>query len=559
MNRISKRAAAVVALVTASVLSSANAQPAVYGAIGEKWTQLGREHGPLGPAVTDEADAAHGGRFNRFQNGYIYWHPTIGAFGVWGAIGQKYVALGEAGFGYPITDESATPDGRGRFNHFRAVHVPGAPEASIYWTPETGAQGIWGHIRAKWLQTGWETGPLKYPVSDEVDSGHGGKASHFEGGSIFWHATTGAHIVWGEIGQRYAALGGTSFGYPLTDEEVTPDGRGRFNHFRAVHVPGAEDASIYWTPETGAHGVWGAIRRKWAELGWERGPLGYPVASEEDAAHGGRVGRFQAGAVYWHPHTGAFGVWGEIHRAYAESGGPAGRLGYPVSDEYGEGVFRRSNFQHGYIRWHAGGGAEVVVPTSGLTLRFHEIFCVEEVNEESASEEPYVILTVVDLREPLSGVPALPNVTMRRYGVWENFDGGDSVVDTGAAFWGPDGNGQDLASPGELAVVVSLLENDNADPGGYTELARLAATTALAGSIGQRDPVVRARQVADAVRNAFNGIDLPIPFALDDDHVATELFLLDAADLSLAGTRDRMISVRNSEGVYNLTIRLERY
>jgi uncharacterized protein with LGFP repeats len=534
----------------------------VYGAIGDKWTQLGREGGPLGAAVTSEADSPHGGRFNQFQHGYIYWHPHTGAFGVWGAIGVKYQEVGAAQYGYPITDESGTPDGRGRYNHFRTLQLPGAPEASIYWTPETGAHSIVGAIRQKWAEMGWEGSPLRYPVSDEMDAGHGGRATHFEGGSIFWHPATGPHVVWGEIGRLYAELGSTNFGYPITDELQTPNGRGRFNHFRPVHVPGGTDASIYWTPETGAHALWGAIREKWAALGWEAGPLGFPVSSEGDSPRGGRVSRFEAGAIYWHPQVGAFGVWGEIGRRYHELGGVDSALGFPVSDEYQEGVFRRSDFQGGFIRWSADSGPDVFINTRGLSLRFHSIRCVEEVNEESAAEEPYVILTIVDLRSPLPQVPALPNVMVRRYGVWEHFDGGDVVVDSGPPFWGPDGAGQDLGNPTDLAIIVSLVENDNAEPGAYDELARLSATSALAGSIGQTNPGVRAVQVANAIRNAFDGIDLPVapfPFELDDDHVETQLLLLDASDLTMTGRRDRTISIRNGQGSYDLTIRIERF
>ena len=79
-------------------------------------------------------------------------------------------------------------------------------------------------------------------------------------------------------------------GYPTTDETGCPDGVGRFNHF--------EHGSIYWTPETGAHEVHGAIRDKWAELGWERSKLRYPVTDEHDIP-GGRASNFQGGEIQW--------------------------------------------------------------------------------------------------------------------------------------------------------------------------------------------------------------------------------------------------------------------
>jgi hypothetical protein len=96
------------------------------------------------------------------------------------------------------------------------------------------------------------------------------------------------------------ALGGaTSFlGEPLTDELTTPDGVGRFNHFQG--------GSVYWTPTTGAHEVHGAIAAKWASLGFERSFLGYPTSDESDlGVNGGRFSNFQKGQIAWSPTSGA--------------------------------------------------------------------------------------------------------------------------------------------------------------------------------------------------------------------------------------------------------------
>jgi len=46
----------------------------------------------------------------------------------------------------------------------------------------------------------------------------------------------------------------------------TADDRGRCRDF--------EHGPIYWTPQTGAREVHGAIRDKWASMGWERSRLG---------------------------------------------------------------------------------------------------------------------------------------------------------------------------------------------------------------------------------------------------------------------------------------------
>lgn len=166
---------------------------AVYGLIGNKYGALGNQNGPLGAALTDEANAPHGGRFNVFKNGYIYWRPDIGAFAVWGSIGAKWDQLGRVAYGYPITDETKTPDQRGRFNHFRAVHLPNKPESSIYWTPQTGAVAIYGVIRQKWAAEGWERGRMGYPTRDEVADGPFRRSS-FERGFIRWSLAGGPEV-----------------------------------------------------------------------------------------------------------------------------------------------------------------------------------------------------------------------------------------------------------------------------------------------------------------------------------------------------------------------------
>jgi len=85
--------------------------------------------------------------------------------------------------GYPVTDETGTPDGVGRFNGFQG--------GAVYWTPRTGAHEVHGAILSTWASLGWERSALGYPVSDEFVVA-GGRQSNFERGSISWTAATGA-------------------------------------------------------------------------------------------------------------------------------------------------------------------------------------------------------------------------------------------------------------------------------------------------------------------------------------------------------------------------------
>lgn len=204
--------------------------------IQQKYDQMG------GRAFFGDLVGKEEGRIWTFSNGScVAYNERAGvAFEIHGLIYVKWVALGGLNWGVPCSDELPTPDGVGRFNHFNDN------TASIYWTPGTGANAIFGAIRAKWAAMGWERSAL---------------------------------------------------GYPTTDELPTPDGVGRFNHF-------SRSGSIYWTPQTGAQAVYGAIRQRWEALGWERSYLGYPTSDETDFPEGGRANEFQNGGIYWWPDTG---------------------------------------------------------------------------------------------------------------------------------------------------------------------------------------------------------------------------------------------------------------
>ncbi|XMG35186.1 trypsin-like serine protease [Amycolatopsis bartoniae] len=317
-----------------------------------RYLDLGGPSSFLGNAIGSEFAAA-GGTGQNYEHGAIYYSAATGAHIVQDQILAKYLAIGgPAAIGFPVTDQNTTPDGIGRYNHFGFTDPAG--DASIYWTPTTGAHEINGAIRGKWAALGWETG-LGYPTTDETAvtgiDGSAGRYNDFslaDTASIYWSTNSGAHEIRGDIRKKWLALGGApKLNFPSTDESITPDGIGRYNHFN--HPDGA---SVYWTPSTGAHEIQGAIRTKWAAMGWETGP-GYPTTDESITPD--TIGRYNhftnSTSIYWSPSSGVHSVAGTIRDRWASLGWEAGRLGYPTSDEYSITGGRRSDFQHGYITW----------------------------------------------------------------------------------------------------------------------------------------------------------------------------------------------------------------
>lgn len=161
----------------------------VFGSICEKFTQLYGQIGVLGVPAGDAKPAGiPGWVFQEFANGRVYWSPETGAHEVHGGIYAHYgtLRLETGDLGPPLSDETGTPDGRGRFNAFE--------KGSIYWTPETLGYGIWGGVRDEWARLGYERGWLGYPTSDTLLNGvlcPGSRSNFFEHGEIEWCESDG--------------------------------------------------------------------------------------------------------------------------------------------------------------------------------------------------------------------------------------------------------------------------------------------------------------------------------------------------------------------------------
>ena len=203
-------------------------------AISDKYTELGGANSVLGNPTSPEAGCAdEEGRYRHYEHGSIFWHRLTGAHEVHGLIHAKWLQLrAERGFlGYPRTDELPSGGGaKGRYNLFK----PGS--AIIYKDGATEAFETHGAIRSKFGELGWEAGFLGFPTTDETKTPDGkGRFNHFDGGSIYWKRTISAHEVHGLIRQYWSDHGwetNPELGYPISDETPTyPGSPHRFSDF----------------------------------------------------------------------------------------------------------------------------------------------------------------------------------------------------------------------------------------------------------------------------------------------------------------------------------------
>lgn len=146
---------------------------------------------------------------------------------------------------------------------------------TMIFDPIYGTFEVHGSILAKYKELGFTSSALGFPRSDESDTNYvGGKYNLFKNGIILWKPETGAKAVYGEIYRKYNSMSRENgfLKFPVTDELVCPDGRGRYNHF--------ENGSIYWSPKTGAQVVRKEMMEEWAKTGYEKGKYGYPIGGD---------------------------------------------------------------------------------------------------------------------------------------------------------------------------------------------------------------------------------------------------------------------------------------
>lgn len=239
-------------VIVASPATGAHAVPA--GPVYDKYMQLGGGYGFLGAPTTD-VTSDRGMTWCYFQGGVIV-SSAAGTFEVHGAILEKYVGFG-GGFGWlgaPTSDEVACPGGR--VSHFQ--------NGDIYWSAATGAHIVFGAIRDKYNALGGPGGGLGLPTGDLTFVGSG-IMTHFQNGDIYYSTATGAHVVYGAILQRFNALGGVGFcGFPTTDEVAVRNGRASFFQYADIYwsVPtGAHELTgrvrDYYNQAGGANSFYG--------------------------------------------------------------------------------------------------------------------------------------------------------------------------------------------------------------------------------------------------------------------------------------------------------------
>ena len=196
-----------------------------------------------------------------------------------------------------------------------------------------------------------------------------------------------------------------------------------------------------------------------------------------------------------------------------------------------------------------------------VTIALKKIKCRIE-TDEVGSDEPYVLVTAVDLANPL-----LPNAEVTLYGPWGDVDAGESrttqplqpgVNPSDFPFlvwrrnaWGPSGQAKAIASPANAILLVSMMEHDDGKASAAREIAKGAVVSSLAASMG----MTRAQRVSKLIADINGALAIPTGAPNFDDRVgSTKEVPLSANLLNVAaGPKTKTLTIVGDGGKYDVT------
>jgi stage II sporulation protein D len=144
--------------------------------------------------------------------------------------------------------------------------------------------------------------------------------------------------------QRWHAIGAakSSIGRPSSAEYRLDDGSAQnFTQGR-----------IYWSDKTGAREMMGPLLFTYRAFGGPASRVGWPMTGIMKAPLKGHKIRLQRGYLFSKPGLGASVMFGPVLERWSRAeGGPSGHLGYPTSNVHAVAEGQRASFQHGSITW----------------------------------------------------------------------------------------------------------------------------------------------------------------------------------------------------------------
>jgi hypothetical protein len=197
-----------------------------------------------------------------------------------------------------------------------------------------------------------------------------------------------------------------------------------------------------------------------------------------------------------------------------------------------------------------------------------KVKCFSDTDEWN-SDEPYVLVTGVNLKA------LVPTVEVTRYGPWNDVDDGDTrttfPISPDLPFdpdpmglvgtfrkpcWGLDGKAAPINNPDDVALLVSLMENDDGDVSAMRTLVKSAAVVSLAASTSSD----RATRVKKLQADIDGALQIPTGAPNFDDPIgATQEFRLTKDLLDVNGhKKTKSLTFKSDGGRYEVSLEITK-
>lgn len=203
--------------------------------------------------------------------------------------------------------------------------------------------GYWesmGQIRSRWIALNYEHGILGLPIGGITKNGEI-SYQQYQRGFITGNSRVGYWESLGSIRKRWAQLG---YDRGVMGSPTSPEmsyGRAVFQRYQNGYITGNGSVG-YWESR-------GPIRARWASLDYERGKLGFPTSNIIALTNTAVKQAYQHGMIYGSPSTGYWEVIGEVGAYYHKRGANKSTLGLPLAPEKWTNGRWSQEFEHGFI------------------------------------------------------------------------------------------------------------------------------------------------------------------------------------------------------------------
>ena len=152
----------------------------------------------------------------------------------------------------------------------------------------TSTHSVHGYRWTMWVDSGRETGPLRYPVA-EVEQLPNGWIQRFQKGCIVDSTATPRAIVHNYAWAAWVAVGREKgpLGFPTGDRALLTRG----------YTQPFERGGLWGLTGRASYAVWGSVLDAWLAAGGPDGSYGYPTAHVVDNGNGTRTGVFEGGTI----------------------------------------------------------------------------------------------------------------------------------------------------------------------------------------------------------------------------------------------------------------------